>query len=226
MAHRVRLSPGNGGWVRYQTSRTPVVAYVRYVDRDGQLVPVDLFMHGLNNTSLDTDVLRDITLGQIDAWVNTPGQANEIRYRMKYPGPDLRVAASVYATNLGSTHDGEPLRRHWLDDMYWSQVPDSGVPKPRAKPVKRLDDVPDEVLAEERDAAFSLAKLNVPAAKPFGDDFYRAVADAYSALSEWTRKPAAEIADRTGVDVVRVHKWIRVARQRGYLGAGRRGKVG
>jgi hypothetical protein len=55
------------------------------------------------------------------------------------------------------------------------------------------------------------------------DEFYRAVADAYSWLATQSKRPAAELAERNGVPVTTVHRWVKEARRRGFLGPGRRG---
>lgn len=227
MAHRERLMTGSGGWVRYTTSRVPVAAvYIRYEDIDGQLRPVDLFVQALDRSTLSTDVLRDIALGRIDAWVNDKRNAAMIRGALDEPSSDLRRAAQAFTTRYGEHADGSLVRDNWVCDMYWAQVPDSGVPQAPLHGIPRPQEKPDEEVQAERAAALELAALEVPESKPYGDDFYAAVAAAYNALLRWTHKPAAEIADSTGVEVHNVHNWIREARKRGYLGAGRRGKVG
>jgi hypothetical protein len=67
--------------------------------------------------------------------------------------------------------------------------------------------------------------LDIPDAPPYPEKFYREVARVYSRLSKYTHRPAEELAQAHDVPVRRVHGWIKEARQRGYLGAGRRGKV-
>jgi hypothetical protein len=59
------------------------------------------------------------------------------------------------------------------------------------------------------------------------DKFYQEAAELYTQLAKWgSRRPAADLAERSGVPVASVHRWIAEARRRGYLppaGRGRRG---
>lgn len=61
---------------------------------------------------------------------------------------------------------------------------------------------------------------------PYGDDFYRRVAAAYSALARQLSRPAAELAEANDLPVTTVHSWIKQARRRGFLPPGRAGKAG
>jgi hypothetical protein len=72
----------------------------------------------------------------------------------------------------------------------------------------------------------SAARLRIPVDRHFDDNFYEAVAATYSALAALSSRPAAEIAEANGEPVSTVHSWIRQARRRGYLPAGRQGKAG
>lgn len=65
--------------------------------------------------------------------------------------------------------------------------------------------------------------------RPDGSDpesFYRRVAMAYRQYAGQTKSPARAIAEEAAVPVTTVHRWVREARQRGFLPQGRRGKVG
>lgn len=66
-------------------------------------------------------------------------------------------------------------------------------------------------------------RLRSPRKRPYGDDFYRAVADAYVAAID---RPAVRIAAASKVPVTSVHNWVREARRRGFLPPGRKGKTG
>lgn len=68
------------------------------------------------------------------------------------------------------------------------------------------------------------ARLNIPE-PPYGDDFYRAVADLYSQLGRTTRGPAPIIAAANDVPPSTVRRWVKVARERGFLPKGRVGRV-
>jgi len=65
--------------------------------------------------------------------------------------------------------------------------------------------------------------------RPDGSDpdaFYAQVAQAYREYAPRTRAPAVEIAKEAGVPVGTARGWIREARRRGHLPAGRQGKAG
>lgn len=65
-------------------------------------------------------------------------------------------------------------------------------------------------------------------ARPDGADpetFYAAVAEAYREYAAETRAAAARIADEAAVPVTTAHRWVREARRRGHLPAGRKGRT-
>jgi hypothetical protein len=70
-----------------------------------------------------------------------------------------------------------------------------------------------------------LPHLAVPkGTKP--DRFFKEAAELYGELAKHSRRPAADLAERSGVSVASMHRWIAEARRRGYLppaGRGRRG---
>jgi hypothetical protein len=68
-----------------------------------------------------------------------------------------------------------------------------------------------------------------PLERPDGTDpegFSRRVAEAYNAVVMLTHRPAALLAEEAGVPATTVHRWIREARQRGYLPPAKRGMAG
>jgi hypothetical protein len=69
------------------------------------------------------------------------------------------------------------------------------------------------------------AKLGRPDGKD-PDKFYAQVAQAYREYAPRTRATAVAIAEEAGVPVGTVHGWIREARRRGHLPAGREGSAG
>jgi hypothetical protein len=70
-----------------------------------------------------------------------------------------------------------------------------------------------------------LPHLRVPkGTKP--DQFYKEAAELYAELASVSRRPAADLAEQSGIPVASVHRWIAEARRRGHLppaGRGRRG---
>jgi hypothetical protein len=92
-----------------------------------------------------------------------------------------------------------------------------------------------ELLAAEMpEAAEDLARvrnptmrLRIPGGGKKPDKFYAQVAAAYRWLAEnGSRRPALDIAERNGVAVTTVHRWIAEARRRGILEPGVRGRAG
>jgi hypothetical protein len=70
-----------------------------------------------------------------------------------------------------------------------------------------------------------LVHLVVPkGTKP--DRFYKEAAELYAELARGSRRPAADLAERSGVPVASVHRWIAEARRRGYLPPAERGRRG
>ena len=70
-----------------------------------------------------------------------------------------------------------------------------------------------------------LPHLAVPkGTKP--DSFYKEAAELYAELARYSRRPAADLAERSGVSVASVHRWIAEARRRGYLPPAERGRRG
>lgn len=88
-------------------------------------------------------------------------------------------------------------------------------PEPRARwqPRKNISPTPH------------LKHLVVPkGTKP--DQFYKEAAELYAELATESRRPAADLAERSGVSVASVHRWIAEARRRGYLPPAERGRRG
>ena len=112
-------------------------------------------------------------------------------------GPDLRRAARHFATA-------------WSGAVPQGPLPEVNLPEPE----------PDPDLS---------AVLEVPHATPsdpYPDEFFEQVAAVYRRLVPWVRSPAALIADANGVKITTVHRWVKVARQRGHLPPVRQGKAG
>jgi hypothetical protein len=70
------------------------------------------------------------------------------------------------------------------------------------------------------------ASVTVPARRPFPFAFYKRVSALYTDLAAEGPRPAAAIAEASGVPVTTVHSWIKECRQRDLLPAGRPGKAG
>lgn len=71
------------------------------------------------------------------------------------------------------------------------------------------------------------ARVEVPDLRGrYPDDFYKDVAHAYGWCIANGEQPAVAIADANEVDVNTVRRWIKEARRRGALPAGRQGRAG
>lgn len=70
------------------------------------------------------------------------------------------------------------------------------------------------------------ARIVAPTTRPYPDAFYERVAAVYRELAARGNRPAAEIAEASLTPVSTVHHWVKEARRRGCLPAGRPGKVG
>lgn len=70
-------------------------------------------------------------------------------------------------------------------------------------------------------------KLPVPKGNRYPDAFYRRTAREYARLvTSGDRAPAQTIAEANGVPATTAHRWIKEARRRGFLPAGRAGRAG
>lgn len=71
-----------------------------------------------------------------------------------------------------------------------------------------------------------MLRPKVPDTRPYPDEFYAEIANAYTYLASSSRRPAAQIAEVFGVPTKTVHRWVTEARKRGHLAPGRKGKAG
>jgi hypothetical protein len=187
---------GAGGWVRYARSDSAVLTYVRYDDVGGRLEPVEIYLERHDDGALTTDSLRQLPLGRISASVLSRPDLPPVARHATAPGPDLRR-----------------LARRFLSAI----KPD---PTPVKKPFKLPTDEPDPNLS---------AKLQIPQAgprQPYPDEFFEQVAEIYQRLAPWVRSPASAIRDANNIEnIATVHRWIKVARQRGLLASPNRGRA-
>ncbi|MFI0354485.1 hypothetical protein [Actinomadura sp. 9N407] len=91
----------------------------------------------------------------------------------------------------------------------------------------------DLTLPALRERAVKVAERQQRRARKLGrptgenpDQFYREVAFAYSELARTTRAPAKTLAEESEVPTTTVHRWVREARQRGFLPPGEKGRAG
>jgi hypothetical protein len=146
---------------------------------------------------LDSNVLRAIPLGQLEAMANAPAVRE-------------RLAAGAEATEI------DVAQSDLIDIIFPPQTVEAPL-------IENLGQVFTPTVKQRRPRL----RIAVPkGGQKHPDDFYRRVAAAYSDLAGRSRRPAAELAAKNDVPVTTVHRWIKEARRRGLLGPGRRGSAG
>lgn len=208
---------GYGGWLRYRCAGLPAHAFLRFEERAGRLVPVDMVLVSEDGAPhLDTDTLRRVPLGMLDAIAN--GEFREgIAHGLRIPAPDVRTAIAAFGTSVNPS-SRHPERWTWVDRMIVEQY--GVVETKRPAPPKF------EPLREEVEVCGPDATLAVPQSRPYGDGFYRRVANIYGELVKCGVAPAPAIADANEVPVTTAHRWVKEARRRKLLAPGRQGKAG
>lgn len=68
-----------GGWVLYSAAGLPGRAWIRFREAGGRLVACELRVEADRDAALDTDALRSVPLGRIDAIVNGPQATGYLR---------------------------------------------------------------------------------------------------------------------------------------------------
>lgn len=68
--------------------------------------------------------------------------------------------------------------------------------------------------------------LRIPAGRSYPDEFYSQVASTYAWHAATSSRPAAVIAERAGVGVSTVHRWVKEARRRGLMAPSSRNRNG
>lgn len=215
------LVVGNGGWVRWTSGDR--VGYIRFSTEPGERhVPTELYLP--TDGLLTAASLRTLPLGRIEAWVNEPDTAQSLELRGRLPGVDLQRAAAHFATyfdfhNTRAATEAWPdglIKETWVMEMFWAQeghVDQQPMPKP--SPWESAAGVEQPSLV-----------LRLPDRKPYDDDFYKAVASTYSTAAARFRGPARALAAANDVPTTTVHRWVREARARGFLGKASWGKPG
>lgn len=194
---RDRLGIGNGGWVRYERDSSPVVAHVRFEDRGGRLASMEEYLRRSDGAPITAEDAKDLPRRRIGLWANEPSTAAALRARLDLPGPDLRRAASHFATTFGAP------AQHWVAGMMRAQLP-GGTQPPAPKSDGDAATYPTAVDA----------KLNVPSSKRFPDDFYRQVLDLSDQLKLAGAPAGKVIAAANGVPHARARQWITEGRRR------------
>jgi hypothetical protein len=204
----VDIEVGRGGWVRWQTESPLLVGLFRLEDRHGRLAIAELHMADAPERSRD---LSAIPLADVSALAGDEEFAAEVRRYLHHAAPLLTVAASWFATGPGNKS------RHWVDDMLRCQYRDDTPAAPIA-----WSEFPGYLKArssrrQARIEGVADAVLKIPSTRNYPDEFYESVANAYSSLAWRSHKPNALIADANGKPLSTVERWVRRARELGYL---------
>jgi hypothetical protein len=85
--------------------------------------------------------------------------------------------------------------------------------------------VGEDLVKMRKVAVASRPRLKRPKSRRLDDDFFRSVAEAYSAAVRVGLPPGPTVAADSGTPLSTVHRWIAQARKRGYLPPGEPGKA-
>ena len=207
---------GFGGWVMYRSTEMPNPIYVRFELRDDREVAVELYVPPLaNGAALSSEVMRSLPVSRIESSVNNPRQKDLLESRREHPSINLEAAAWYFDREWSA--DDEP--KHWAHEMLLAEAGERRRP-PRPKRTKK----PFVSTSEEWAAGSAL--ISTPETDAYPEEFYKLVAQKYSALSLSTRGPAKFIAEANNIPVSTVYRWIRKARKLGFLAPGEKGKTG
>jgi hypothetical protein len=150
-----------------------------------------------------------------DGWVGytPPGQRYGTRVRLSYnPTLGRWVVVEVHFMNFRVT--ARMLRELPLGkiESWVNQLVQQGLVDPIQ--AKLSDAVQFGV---EGQAVWVDALPDAPAKGAKPDQFYRRIAEIYGKAALVSPRPAAEMAEAWEVPLTSVHRWVRVARERGYL---------
>lgn len=189
-----RLSVGNGGWIRHTRTSSPVVAYFRMVEHEGRLAVAEEYLHRADGSPLSAADRRGVPRQRVTSWANA--EADRIRSRTDFPGPDLRTAAAWFS---GSSNED-----HWPARMLRSQIEGSGEP-PGPVPGRRAG-------ISRRPPSEVSARLDIPAGRPYGDAFYWDLLRLRDVLvAAGVTASARVIADANEVNYATVRSWLATA---------------
>jgi hypothetical protein len=201
------VTVGNGGWVRFVDDDGDAVLVRAKLTPDGTRV----FISDLERPDgFAGDELTRLDLGGIQQDLNAEPLRSELLARITLPGIDLATASDYFFTSFARS------RGHWVADMLWSQVKDSGVPVVPRRPPAGVEQV------ERRQVnLLDEAKIEDPGGRPRPDAFYLEVLEVQRGLrriAPW-RSAAEIIARANGVPKTTVERWLRragdIERERG-----------
>jgi hypothetical protein len=201
-----------GGWMGVSHSDAPRFLARFAPDEAGRLVPVALILEPA--LPIDSTMLQRLRLVSVEAYVNQPEVRERVLGYINQAPNDARLQHLLEAlTSEPPISQDAVVHPHSINaTVKIGQAVEIDTAQP-IRPMKshRLGTAVD----------FSSAP---PGRKP--DRFYQEVANQYGRLVAVSSRPAAEMAKIHGIPITTVHRWVKEARRRGFLGPGRKGRRG
>jgi hypothetical protein len=221
--------PVQGGWMLADAEHGERFAVRFAPDEQGRLEPVELRLD--SGTSIDSTMLRRLPLMVMRTLANSLIEIREQLAAQQGPfnvPPDGQVADPLdRAAYPHSMLPGHPHAKHASSGAHGQQRV-SGTTTGHKVELTDSGSAADALTITKQQSAAMLrrsALFNAPPG-PKPDDFYEKVAIAYERLSVRSNRPAAEIHEAVGVPLTTVHRWVKRARQLGYLPPGQKGRRG
>jgi hypothetical protein len=198
----VSTSPARRGWLELRlTGENAPRLLVKFEKRGGRTVLTRLVLDG----ELDSQTLRQIPLGRIEALMNTPyGNLADAAIDHEFSPEivaEMEPRKVLFPTAFKTLDET-------LDDYF----------------AESADQLRESVKFHRRETK------REPLKRPDGTDpegFSRLVARAYNeAVASKSKAPAVDLAAEAGVPVTTVHRWIADARRRTLLPPARQGRAG
>lgn len=202
---------GDGGWfllARQQGLPGPRT-YVRMAPVAGRLRAVELYVDG-DGQPLAQSKIGEVALSRVEA------EAGDlVRQHGVVPmgtAPEMSVLASHLGATWAPPRAGDPPQ-HWVAEAYLARNGAAGVARPKRKPLGRLFELEQDI-------------LDGPPVDGLTDGFLGRVASSYATAVRQGLPPAPTLAGQAHVSPRTVHRWVRLARERGIMAQGRQGVVG
>jgi hypothetical protein len=212
------MRPGYGGWLEWRMPGLPAKVYVRFAEAGK---PPNVIGRG-------TDPGYPGPPGRLvmhDLFITGPGMDMPPPAGRRFPLPaDVLRRIPLGQIEAWANGTGAEAIRHLMDRRPGPELRAAVSRFVKVAPKdqrKRPAEVTSLRLSKKHHAIAAGRK------RPYPDEFYEAVAGIYQAAAGSSRGPATLIADANGVEPGTVHRWVRMARKRGFLPpAPAKGKAG
>jgi hypothetical protein len=209
-----------GGWVEVRHSDAPRFLARFAPDEAGRLVPVALVLDPMR--AIDSTMLQRLRLVSVEAYVNRPGVRERVLDYLSHPPNNPRQQDLLKALTFELPLISQDAVVHPQPAVARAEALDATVRIGQATEAETAQPIrPVKSYGLGTAVDFSSAP---PGRKP--DWFYREVANQYGRLVAASNRPAAEMAELHAIPVTTVHRWVKEARRRGFLGPGRKGRRG